>query len=202
MPRPPYPSPPDPSPDPSVPAPPPPGPLPPAPPPPGPSGDDPPPSGPGRDPRTFARLLRRLLAEFNRIAHGYAQDNGLHATDVHALAAIMDARAEDGEPMTPTRLRRRLALTSGAVTACLDRLEQAGHISRVRDARDRRVIHLHYRTPAEDSAQRRHFAPLAGSTRRALERFTEEEIAVVTRFLTVLGEEVRHECRDDPPPGR
>ncbi|MCF2436360.1 MarR family transcriptional regulator [Streptomyces thinghirensis] len=37
--------------------------------------------------------------------------------------------------MTPGRLREHLGLTSGAVTACVDRLERAGHVRRVRGER-------------------------------------------------------------------
>ena len=50
--------------------------------------------------------------------------------------------------MTPKRLREHLWLTSGAVTACVDRLERAGHIRRVRENADRRVVHLYYAADA------------------------------------------------------
>ncbi|BFO16729.1 hypothetical protein SHKM778_31170 [Streptomyces sp. KM77-8] len=69
--------------------------------------------------------------------------------------------------MTPGRLRKQLNLTSGAVTACLDRLERAGHIRRVRAAGDRRVVYLEYaeqsRSLARSTSGRWHTAP----TRRA-----------------------------------
>ncbi|MER7369643.1 MarR family winged helix-turn-helix transcriptional regulator, partial [Nonomuraea wenchangensis] len=80
----------------------------------------------------FAARLRRMTAEFNRIAHEFANEHGLHTTDVQALIMIYDAPT----PITPSRLRDELNITSGAVTACLDRLERAGHIRRVRDAHD------------------------------------------------------------------
>lgn len=110
------------------------------------------------DLQTYAVLLRTLNSEFNRHAHAFAQRHDLHATDVHALAAILDSTALEGRPMTPSRLAERLNLTSGAVTACLDRLERAGHISRTRDSADRRVVHLVYnpgarRSPASTSAR-------------------------------------------------
>lgn len=101
---------------------------------------------PGDDPtglQSFAVLLRGMNAEFNRIAHRFAQAQGLHLTDVLALIAILDDDTDEG-PMTPGRLRERLSLTSGAVTACIDRLEKAGHIQRVRAVDDRRVVHLRY----------------------------------------------------------
>lgn len=51
------------------------------------------------DLHAFAVRLRRMNGEINRLVHGFAGDQGLHATDVQALAAILDA----DEPMTPKR---------------------------------------------------------------------------------------------------
>lgn len=143
--------------------------------------------GDGRDVdlHTLAKGLRRLHGEIGRVVHRFAGERGLHATDVQALAAILDAE----EPMTPGRLRESLGLTSGAVTACVDRLERAGHIRRVRESTDRRVVHLHYVDDAR-SAARTHFRPLADATLAAMEHFTDEELAVVDRFLSVLNDEL------------
>ncbi|NUO45528.1 MAG: winged helix-turn-helix transcriptional regulator [Streptomyces sp.] len=126
-----------------------------------------------------------MNGEINRLVHGFAGDQGLHATDVQALAAILDA----DEPMTPGRLREHLGLTSGAVTACVDRLERAGHIRRVRESSDRRVVHLYYAADARVAA-RTYFRPLARAAEGAREHFTEDELAVVTRFLTAMNEEL------------
>ncbi|MFE5189719.1 MarR family winged helix-turn-helix transcriptional regulator [Streptomyces sp. NPDC056628] len=148
------------------------------------------PTVPADDPtglQSFAVLLRRMNSEFNRIAQEFAQAQGLHLTDMQALIAILDADPEAG-PMTPGRLRRQLNLTSGAVTACLDRLERAGHIHRVRAAGDRRVVHLHYAEPAKAVA-RDYFRPLAERTAAAMGRFSPEELAVVVRFLRELNAE-------------
>ncbi|PZH16300.1 MarR family transcriptional regulator [Streptomyces sp. NTH33] len=138
--------------------------------------------------QSFAVLLRRMNAEFNRIAHEFAQAQGLHLTDVQALIAILDADPDEG-PMTPGRLRRQLDLTSGAMTACIDRLEQAGHIRRVRAADDRRVVHLHCAEAARGVA-RDYFQPLARGTDAARKRFRPEELTVITRFLTEMNREL------------
>ncbi|MEU3253778.1 MarR family transcriptional regulator [Streptomyces sp. NPDC006997] len=137
------------------------------------------------DLQSFAVQLRRLNGEINRLVQGFAGDQGLHPTDVHALAAILDA----DEPMTPGRLREHLGLTSGAVTACVDRLERAGHIRRVRESADRRVVHLHYAADARPAA-RAYFRPLAAATQAATGRFTAEELAVALRFLAGLNDEL------------
>lgn len=139
------------------------------------------------DLQAYAVLLRRMNAEFNRLAHQFAQDQGLHTTDVQALIAILDAPPDT--MVTPGRLRERLQLTSGAVTACLDRLERAGHVRRVRDERDRRVVHLHYAGQGRDLA-RAYFRPLAQATNAAMRRFEDDELRVVARFLAAMGDEL------------
>ncbi|KOV25168.1 MarR family winged helix-turn-helix transcriptional regulator [Streptomyces sp. XY152] len=144
--------------------------------------------------QSFAVQLRRMNSEFNRIAQEFAHAQGLHPTDMQALIAILDADADadagaPGEPMTPGRLRKQLNLTSGAVTACLDRLERAGHIRRVRAADDRRVVHLEYAAQARSLA-REYFRPLAHSTDTARGRFTPEELTVVVRFLREMNREL------------
>ncbi|MFD7701333.1 MarR family transcriptional regulator [Streptomyces caelestis] len=142
--------------------------------------------------QSFAVQLRRMNSEFNRIAQEFAHAQGLHPTDMQALIAILDADADadapDG-PMTPGRLRKQLNLTSGAVTACLDRLERAGHIRRVRAADDRRVVHLEYAAQARSLA-REYFRPLAHSTDTARGRFTPEELTVIVRFLREMNREL------------
>ncbi|MFD3515626.1 MarR family winged helix-turn-helix transcriptional regulator [Streptomyces sp. NPDC058657] len=137
------------------------------------------------DLQAFAVQLRRMNGEINRLAHGFATGQDLHPTDVQALAAILDSET----PLTPGRLREHLGLTSGAVTACLDRLERAGHIRRARESSDRRVVHLYYEVGAR-SAARSHFLPLAEATERARARFDTDELALVLRFLTELNSEL------------
>ncbi|WP_330242034.1 MarR family winged helix-turn-helix transcriptional regulator [Streptomyces sp. NBC_00525] len=150
--------------------------------------------------QSFAVLLRRMNSEFNRITHEFAQSQGLHPTDVQALVAILDGvPGEEGGAMTPGRLREQLDLTSGAVTACLDRLERAGHIRRVRDSSDRRVVHLHYAAPAKHVA-RDFFRPLAAGTEAARRRFDENELRVVVRFLETMNDELGQLRRTEPRP--
>ncbi|WP_219459856.1 MarR family winged helix-turn-helix transcriptional regulator [Nonomuraea rhizosphaerae] len=137
------------------------------------------------DLRSMAVRLRRMTAEFNRIAHEFANEQRLHTTDVQTLIMIFDAPS----PITPGKLREELNLTSGAVTACLDRLERAGHIRRVRDAHDRRVVHLHYREAAQELAGA-FFRPLARSTDSVLRRFGPDELRAVATFLDAMNEEL------------
>ncbi|MEU8526031.1 MULTISPECIES: MarR family winged helix-turn-helix transcriptional regulator [Streptomyces] len=139
----------------------------------------------GGDPQHFGVALRRMLGEMNRLVHGFALTQRLHPTDVHALSFVLD----NPDATTPGLLREHLGLTSGAVTACLDRLEKAGHIRRSRADDDRRVVHIHYVEGAR-SVARAYFMPLAQAADRARGQFTEDELAVVLRYLDALNDEL------------
>ncbi|WWQ69261.1 MarR family transcriptional regulator [Streptomyces sp. Q6] len=134
---------------------------------------------------SLAVELRRLDGELQRLVHAFAAGQDLHSTDVQALAAILDSAT----PMTPSLLRQRLGITSGAVSACIDRLERAGHVKRVRESTDRRVVHLHY-VPGAQAQARKYFAPLAEATDQVRRRFDASEIAIVLTFLRALNEEL------------
>ncbi|MEU5716930.1 MarR family winged helix-turn-helix transcriptional regulator [Streptomyces sp. NPDC020403] len=139
----------------------------------------------GAELQALAVQLRRVNGEVNRLVHAFAHAQGLHATDVQALAAILDADA----PLTPGRLREHLGLTSGAVTACLDRLERSGHVRRSRESTDRRVVHLYYE-PTAKAAARSFFMPLAGAASRAREAAGPGEVEAALRFLGRLNGEL------------
>ncbi|MFG3042261.1 MarR family winged helix-turn-helix transcriptional regulator [Streptomyces sp. NPDC048330] len=145
--------------------------------------------GQGSDLFSYAVLLRALNRELNRVTLDFAHKQGLHTTDVHALAVIMDPSASADGPVTPTHLREELGLTSGAITACLDRLQRSGHVSRVRDTADRRVVHLVYNPDARALA-REYFSPLARATETARSQFTPEQLSTIADFLRALNAEL------------
>ncbi|KRC79778.1 hypothetical protein ASE13_11905 [Sphingomonas sp. Root241] len=64
--------------------------------------------------------------------------HGISYTELDVLATLR----RSGAPyrLSPTALRRSVLLTSGAMTACLNRLEQRGLIRRSPDAADRRSL--------------------------------------------------------------
>lgn len=133
--------------------------------------------------------LRRYAVDAQHIGHAFASLHGLNATDLQALIAVMDAELL-GEPITPSRLGEQLNLSSGSVTALVDRLERAGHIRRHRDTADRRKILLHYADPGAALAME-FFQPLASRTDRVMAEFSEEELGVVHRFMASMSASVR-----------
>jgi DNA-binding MarR family transcriptional regulator len=95
--------------------------------------------------KTRQELLRRLVIDLGReistnsffFHEAVARKVGLNATDTRCLDLIIRA----GEArLTAGGLGKATGLTTGAVTAILDRLERAGMVLRVRDAEDRRKV--------------------------------------------------------------
>jgi len=138
------------------------------------------------DNTALVRLLRQLVVESDHFVDLFGQAQGMHRTDLNALALIMDAKGR-GEPLSPGRLAEAMHLSASATTSVLDRLEAAGHVERARSTSDRRKVELR----APDGALewgRRFFAPLDEAFGRAWAGFSDAEKDVVARFLTATVE--------------
>ncbi|ROR91005.1 MarR family winged helix-turn-helix transcriptional regulator [Nocardioides aurantiacus] len=133
----------------------------------------------------LVRLTQQLIVDGNKVVQAFATRHGLHPTDVEALALVRVAQ-DRGKPLTAGALATDLGLTSGAITALVDRLERTGHISRVRDNADRRKVFLHYSIAGLALADE-FFVPLLERSVGSLDEFTDEELAIAHRFLTVTG---------------
>jgi DNA-binding MarR family transcriptional regulator len=150
--------------------------------------------------REAALLLRRLNVELDAVSQRFAAAHGLNRTDVRAIVAIMDA-ARRGEALSAGALGAAVELRSASVTALVDRLERVGHVHRVRDPEDRRRVTLEMSESAR-AAGSEHFGGLARDMLEALAGYSDEEVAVVTRFLTDMTEVVaRHAREQDPAQG-
>ncbi len=144
----------------------------------------------------IALLLRRLNVELDAVGQRFAELHGLNRTDVRALVAIMDA-ARRGEALTAGRLGEAVDLRSASVTALVDRLEKVGHVRRVRDPEDRRRVGLEMSDSAM-AAGAEYFGGLARDLSAAMEDYTEEELAVVRRFLEDMTAVIMRHSRGDP----
>ncbi|MFG1885143.1 MarR family winged helix-turn-helix transcriptional regulator [Micromonospora sp. NPDC049102] len=147
--------------------------------------------------------LRRYAVDAQQVGHAFANLHGLNPTDLNALIAVMDAELF-GDPITPGRLGEQLNLSSGSVTALIDRLERAGHIRRDRDTVDRRKVLLHYADQGAALAME-FFRPLGARTDAVMDRFDEDELDVVHRFVAEMSESLRahrdavRATRPEPP---
>ncbi|MGY1681623.1 MarR family winged helix-turn-helix transcriptional regulator [Geodermatophilus sp. SYSU D01176] len=150
----------------------------------------------GDERQEVALLLRRLSVELDAVGQRFATLHGLGRTDVRALVAIMDA-ARRGEALTAGALGQAVDLSSASVTALLDRLERVGHVRRVRDPEDRRRVALEISESAM-AAGGQFFGALNRDLLDAMAGFSDEELAVVHRFLSEATAVVERHARAAP----
>ena len=104
------------------------------------------------------RATADLAAARVAYAQGVAERHGLAATDVEVLRPLGTEGA-----MPVGRVGELTALTTGATTRLIDRLEQAGFVRRLPDPADRRRVIVEAAADRATAVQRR----LTPSTRRA-----------------------------------
>ena len=142
-------------------------------------------------------LLRRLNVELDAVGQRFAELHGLNRTDVRALVAIMDA-ARRGQALTAGALGDAVDLRSASVTALVDRLERVGHVHRVRDPEDRHRVALEISDTAM-AAGGQYFGGLQRDLTAAMAGYSDEELAVVRRFLEDMTRVIERHSR--PAPG-
>ena len=122
---------------------------------------------------------------------------GVNATDLR----VMDILTQH-EPLTPGELAERTRLTSGAVTAVLDRMEEAGYVRRRHDTADRRRVLVEV-SPLAWQRCEEIWGPMAADGQRLMSGYTREELLLILDYLR-KGTELnrRHLDRVASPPSR
>jgi DNA-binding MarR family transcriptional regulator len=112
---------------------------------------------------------------------------GINRTDARCLDIL-----EQGGSMSAGDLAHASRLTTGAITAVIDRLERAEYVRRVPDPSDRRRVLVEPTQHAFETANelmaepmRRLYGPLAG-------RYTEEQLRLFIEF-TRMGREIQEQ---------
>lgn len=101
-----------------------------------------------RDP--IGQRLKAISMLTREIGKKIGETLGVNVTDIAALEHLLH-----NGPTTPSQLAERLKVTTAAATQVVDRLERAGHVSRERQANDRRKVFV---------------VPVAASVDRAFEQ--------------------------------
>jgi len=122
-------------------------------------------------------LLNRRTAAADRHRTALGRLLGLDSTEAAAILYV----GRSGQ-LTPGELGRLLGLTSGGVTALVQRLERAGHVRRHAHPRDGRSTLLSLEPETVERASEC-YAPLVAELDAMIGRLTEAEQAVVLRFL-------------------
>lgn len=134
--------------------------------------------------------MRRLGTRTVLYQQQVASSLGLYNNDFISI----DILHEKG-PITAGELSKLTGLTTGSVTALIDRLEKSGYVRRDNDPKDRRkVIIVPLYEDKEDVSET--YLKLYASMMDLASSYTEEELDLITQFLgkasTVLEEQIQH----------
>lgn len=132
----------------------------------------------------LAEALRTYGASFTELGRRFAAQIGVHSTDAFALLEIASAEAR-GVPLSPVLLGHRIPLSSGAMTALLNRLERAGYVIRTREHTDRRLVTLRSTPRAKERAEA-FFGPVNARQDAVLTRYPSELLQQLETVLTQL----------------
>ena len=137
--------------------------------------------------------VRRMGAQTVITSQVVADRFGLHTTDVECLDLIyLRGQASAGE------LAQATGLTSGAVTALIDRLAKAGYVTRVADPNDRRRVQVRIRRKAIEPIKAV-YEPMQARMFKLWSCYKAEELELIIDFLsrsTDLAVACANELRD------
>jgi|SRR3990167_833663 DNA-binding MarR family transcriptional regulator len=122
-------------------------------------------------------LVRRMGAQSVIVSQTVAARFGLNTTDLEGLDLIqLQGQVSAGQLAAAT------GLTSGAVTALIDRLERAGYVERIDDPADRRRVLVRIREGAIVEIAKV-YAPMQKRMFALWSRYSAAELAVIEDFL-------------------
>ena len=130
--------------------------------------------------------LRRFGLENDRLDAMVARRAGAPPVEFKAMDHLQEAGA-----LTPGQLADRLALSSGAVTALIDRLERLGWAERTAHPSDRRSVIVRTAGRAESEVMELYRSFSRGVT-AAAERMSAAEREPALRFLAEAAAVARH----------
>ena len=142
-------------------------------------------------------LIREMAAQTMVTSQIVANHFGLHTTDLRVLDIIfMRGQVLAGELASAT------GLSSGSVTALVDRLVNAGYVERQDDATDRRKVWVRSRNDAIEPIKEM-FMPSQRRMYALWHTFTARELDTIAAFLnrtTRLAAECAEEIRQQAKP--
>jgi len=147
--------------------------------------------GTGREERAdlevaFAAGLRRTGALMQLMGSAAAEKIGINATDLVCLNIL----SFSGH-MTAGELARATGLTTASITGVVDRLEEAGFVTRQRDPHDRRrvVVQINLDRAMRDVAAV--FVPMLRAWREMASRYSDDELRLIVDFYARMEQVLR-----------
>ena len=134
----------------------------------------------------FATAMRRTGALMQLMGQAAADQIGINATDLNCLNIL----SFSGH-MTAGELARATGLTTASITGVIDRLEEAGFVSRERDRHDRRRVVV---TITLDRAMRdvaTLFLPMMRAWREMAARYSDDELGFIIDYYARVEQVLR-----------
>lgn len=126
----------------------------------------------------IGNIVRRMGAQSVIVSQTVAARFGLNTTDLEGLDLIqLQGQVSAGQLATAT------GLTSGAVTALIDRLERASYVERVDDPADRRRVLVRIRNGAIVEIAKV-YAPMQKRMFALWSKYNADELAIIEDFLS------------------
>lgn len=136
-----------------------------------------------------AEIMREFMARAVLFQEAVARSAGLNGSDLQAVGLLLS----EG-PATPGELASRTGLTAGgAVTAMVDRLEQAGYVTRARDVTDRRRVIVSAVPEMVGARVGPAYERVTARWSAYLETLTDEQLDFANEFLARAAEVNREE---------
>lgn len=134
------------------------------------------------------RAIRKESGQAVLFSQAVAERVGLAGTDVECLEVLQ----EEGRA-TVGRLAELTGLTTGAATRMVDRLAQAGYVTRVADPADRRRVVVEP-VPGLAAKFGALHAPIARAQVDVIERYSDDQLSTLIDFLDRSSEVARAEA--------
>src|SRR5215475_6605631 len=144
----------------------------------------------------FAAGIRRTGSLMQLMSQAAADRIGVNSTDLNCLN-ILSFRGQ----MTAGELARATGLTTASITGVVDRLEEAGYVTRERDPHDRRrvVVKLVVDRAMHDVANL--FLPMMRAWREMAARYSDDELRLMVDYYARVEQVLREHLdrlRDTP----
>jgi DNA-binding MarR family transcriptional regulator len=134
----------------------------------------------------FAAGLRRTGALMQLMGTAAADKIGINATDLNCLNILSFSGR-----MTAGELARATGLTTASITGVVDRLEEAGFVTRERDPHDRRRVLVQIKVDRAMKDVAVVFVPMLRAWREMAARYSDDELRLIVDFYARMEQVLR-----------
>jgi DNA-binding transcriptional ArsR family regulator len=147
----------------------------------------------------FMGAVRRTGSLMHLMSQAAADQIGINATDLNCLNIL----SFSGQ-MTAGDLARATGLSTASITGVVDRLEQAGFVTRDRDPQDRRRVVIRLDTQRALGTVGPVFGPMMGAWQRLAATYSDDDLRLIVEFYGQIEGIIRDHLtrlRAQLPPG-